>query len=224
MAEKTTGNVRAHTTYKTADGTRVPSVTTILGILNKPALVKWANNLGLQGIDSSKFVDEKARIGTLAHAMIQAFISAEISGEQMELNLLDYTPNQQKQAGLSYLKFSKWWKENDIEPIVSEKYLISEDYRYGGTIDFFCKLNGEHTLVDFKTSKAIYSDHLYQLAAYETLLAENGYPVDQSVILRIGRDEAEGFEVKYTKDLAKQFTVFHHLREIYKLQNEIRKV
>ena len=40
----------AHTQYKLVDGTKVPSVTTVLGILNKPALVKWANNLGLQGI------------------------------------------------------------------------------------------------------------------------------------------------------------------------------
>jgi len=51
---------RAHITYKLADGVPVPGVTTILSVLNKPALVKWANNLGLQGIDSSKYVDEKA--------------------------------------------------------------------------------------------------------------------------------------------------------------------
>ena len=30
---------KAHTVYKTADNKRVPGVTTILGVLNKPALV-----------------------------------------------------------------------------------------------------------------------------------------------------------------------------------------
>ena len=45
---------RVHTVYKTKDGKRVPGVTTILGVINKPALVRWANNLGLQGIDSQR--------------------------------------------------------------------------------------------------------------------------------------------------------------------------
>ena len=35
---------QAHTVYKTADGIRVPGVTTVLGVLNKPALIKWAND------------------------------------------------------------------------------------------------------------------------------------------------------------------------------------
>ena len=55
---------RVHTVYKTKDGKRVPGVTTILGVINKPALVRWANNLGLQGIDSTNYVDATARCGT----------------------------------------------------------------------------------------------------------------------------------------------------------------
>lgn len=65
---------KPHTIYRTADGKRVPGVTTVLGIMNKPALVKWANTLGLQGIDSSAYVDETARVGTLAHEMIQEYL------------------------------------------------------------------------------------------------------------------------------------------------------
>jgi ketopantoate reductase len=61
---------RAHIVYKTPDGKRVPGVTTITGMLDKPGLVKWANNLGLQGIDSTEHVKNLARIGTLAHLLI----------------------------------------------------------------------------------------------------------------------------------------------------------
>ena len=67
MADKLKKASRAHTRYYTTDGTLVPGSTTITGLLNKPALVKWANNLGLQGIDSSKYVDKAARVGTLIH-------------------------------------------------------------------------------------------------------------------------------------------------------------
>ena len=58
---KIAARAKPHTVYRTADGQRVPGVTTVLGILNKPALIKWANNLGLQGIDSATYVDETAR-------------------------------------------------------------------------------------------------------------------------------------------------------------------
>ena len=73
MAKKTdpvAKSSKAHIIYKTSDGKRVPGVTTITGMLDKPGLVKWANNLGLQGIDSAEHVKNLARIGTLAHLMI----------------------------------------------------------------------------------------------------------------------------------------------------------
>jgi hypothetical protein len=34
------------------------------------------------------------------------------------------------------------------------------------------------------------------VAAYKILLEENGYPVENAKILRIGREEAEGFDEK----------------------------
>ena len=51
---------RQHTVYKLASGARVPGVTTVLSVLNKPALVPWANKLGLEGIDVRKYVDALA--------------------------------------------------------------------------------------------------------------------------------------------------------------------
>jgi len=69
--QKIRKRAKAHQRYRTSDGTIVPGVTTVIGILNKPALVKWANDLGLRGIDSASYVDETARIGTLAHEMVQ---------------------------------------------------------------------------------------------------------------------------------------------------------
>ena len=65
----------AHTRYKTSDGQIVPGASTITGLLNKPMLVKWANNLGLQGIDSSKYTDKAASIGTLIHYLVECHIT-----------------------------------------------------------------------------------------------------------------------------------------------------
>jgi len=224
--EKDTGNIKAHTTYKDKGGGRVPSVTTILDVLAKPALIPWANRLGLRGIDSSKYVDEKAAIGTLAHKMICGFLTGSMiveptpfTIEDVSFDFPDYTANQMEMAHLCFEKFREWYSENDIEFILSEAVFVSEEYKYGGTIDFYCKLNGKYALVDFKTSKAVYSEHFIQLAAYEQLLVENGREVDGCRILRIGRDEDEGFEELVRNDLTNQFLMFYYCREIYRLKN-----
>ena len=67
----------AHIRYKTSTGAVVPGTTTITGLLAKPFLITWANRLGLEGIDSTKYRDEAADIGTLAHAMVQAHLQKE---------------------------------------------------------------------------------------------------------------------------------------------------
>lgn len=208
---------KAHTIYKASDGTRVPGVTTILGILNKPALVKWANNLGLQGIDSTKYRDEMADIGTLAHKMILAYFN------KVELDTSDYSKNQIGLAENCLLSFWEWEKGHKIEVIIAEEQLVSAEYGYGGTIDCFCKLDNQPTLLDFKTGKAIYPEFFYQLAAYEQLLAEAGHLIEVTRILRIGRDEDEGFEERTIGKLDKEFELFKHCLSIYNLQKEIKK-
>ncbi len=212
-----TTKTKAHTRYRDAEGNIVPGTTTILGILNKPALVKWANNLGLQGIDSSKYRDEMADIGTLAHYMILSYYkgtkpdTSEYSAKQIEL------------ADNCLLSFYEWEKGHAIIPILVEEPLVSEVWKYGGQIDLYCKLDGVLTLVDFKTGKAIYPEMMYQLAAYRQLLIDNGHQVDQCRILRIGRDEDEGFEERVKNSLFSELNLFSHCLEIYKLQKEIRK-
>jgi len=212
-----TKGTRQHQIYKLADGTRVPGTTTVTGILDKPALVKWANNLGLQGIDSSKYVDEKARIGTLAHAMIEAYLKGE------EIDTSEYSKVEIDQAETCLIKFWDWTNEHKIKPILCEVPLVSERYRYGGTIDCFGEVDGKPMLLDFKTGKGIFPEMLIQLAAYNQLLTENGHVPDGCRILRVGRNEEEGFEDRSVNSLAKRWELFTHCLAIYQIQKEIRK-
>ena len=208
---------KAHQIYKLEDGTKVPGVTTVLGLLNKPALVIWANRLGLQGIDSSKYRDAMAEVGTLAHQMVVDYFN------DVKTDTTDYSENQINLAENCLLSFWEWEKGHKIEVIMAEKQLVSTEYGFGGTIDCFCKLDGQPTLLDFKTGKAIYPEMMYQLAAYEQLLAEDRHSVEIIRILRIGRDEDEGFEERQVGDTSKYFDIFKHCLAIYNLQKDIRK-
>lgn len=214
--EQVTNRSRAHITYKLQDGTAVPGVTTVLAVLNKPALVKWANNLGLQGIDSSKYVDEKAAIGTLAHQMIADYLRGKGTDTS------EYSAVQIDQAENAVLAFFEWEKTHPIEVALIEEPMVSEQFRFGGTIDCLGKINGDLCLIDFKTSKGIFPEMMVQVVAYRQLLIEHGYAIDQVIILRVGRTDDEGFEERRVNELGKRWEIFQHCMEIYRLQKEVR--
>ena len=218
---KKSSRAQAHQQYKLKSGKRVPGVTTITGVLNKPALVKWANNLGLEGIDSSKYVNELGDVGTLTHYRVECFFT------KVEVDLQDYTPRQIEASDVAMLKFLDWYKNSGFDFIASELQLVSEKERYGGTIDLYGKLVSldqgvpdKCVLIDLKTSGACYPEHYTQVAGgYAPLLRENGYPVDDVYILRIGRSEEEGFEFRRVpaQDLhEKRFKLCRDLYEINK--------
>ena len=207
---------RAHTIYKLEDGTRIPGVTTVLGILNKPALVIWANRLGLQGIDSSKYRDEMADIGTLAHKMILDYFN------KTETDTTDYSESQIDLAENCLLSFWEWEKGHKIEVILAEAPLVSQEYGFGGTIDCFCNLDGQPTLLDFKTGKALYSEFTMQISAYAYLLKENNYIPHALHLLRIGRDADEGFEEKVVTNYDTAWQIFLRCLDIYNLQKLLK--
>lgn len=217
MADKLKKASRAHTRYYTTDGTLVPGSTTITGLLNKPALVKWANNLGLQGIDSSKYVDKAARVGTLIHALVEAHIT------KTKPDLLDYTPLEIELANNGFYKYLDWEKQHIVEPIFNEKAFVSEKHKYGGTLDFYCKVDGKYTLVDFKSGKGIFNEHFLQTSSYSNLLRENKYKVDQILILNIGRNEDEPFQTKVILPATekKYFNMFKALVKVYYIKKEL---
>ncbi len=212
--EKDTGHTKAHTIYR-VDGKRVPGVTTVTGLLNKPALLHWSWDLGMQKIDYRIFRDEKAAIGKLAHYMVEQYLKKE------SLDLPDYTPNQVELAEYSFQKYLTWEKGRDFELLGVEMMLTSGKYLYGGQCDIYARVDGRKTLIDLKTSKAVFPEMHTQVIAYKHLLKENGYVVEEVAILRIGRDEGEGWEEITVGNHDLHWEKFKHLLEIYKLNKTL---
>jgi hypothetical protein len=78
--------------------------------------------------------------------------------------------------------------------------------------------DGQLWLVDFKSSKGIYDEMKYQLAAYQWLYQENypDIPLDQCHIIKLGKEDGN-FEHHRFQNLEKEFNIFLHCLEIYKL-------
>lgn len=211
------GKGKAHIRYKLKDGHPVPGVTTALNLLAKPALILWANRMGLAGIDTTKYTDDKAQIGTLAHDMILCHFA------KREPDTKDYSANQISAAENSFLSFLEWEKRHAIKPILVEAPLVSEKWRYGGTIDLYCELDGEPCLVDFKTGSGIYDEHFYQVAAYRELLNEHGYSCPTVRILNIPRTEDEAFREESKAGLVYEWEIFRACLDIYRFKQMMRR-
>lgn len=204
---------------KLKDGTRVPGSTTIVGLLDKPFLVPWANKLGKQGIDVTEYVNKTAKQGTIIHSIIESH------NTKTEVDLSEYTDDEINIAtDIFYKHYMEWEKLHTVEPLNSEMSLVSEEYKFGGIVDFYCILDGVYTVIDFKTSKQISKEHILQVSSYVQLLKENGYRVDQILILDVKKDIKLNLEEKYLKveDTLIYWELFKKLIDIYYLKKQIK--
>ena len=173
--------------YKTADGKRCPGVTTIIGRYKESSgLIHWAYTQGLEGIDYRATRDRAADAGSIAHDMIEAHILGQdpfaVSGEEDLVKL----------ATKGFDAFLVWEESSNIKITETETTIISEEYRFGGTLDALGLLpDGTATLLDWKSSNRVYSDYLLQIAAYRHLVEEctdMGIKIERCDLLRVGKE------------------------------------
>jgi len=168
----------AHTIYKIS-GIKVPSVTTILGrFKNSTGLIIWSNGLGLKGLKYHEQLKIAADIGTSLHQLAELYVTEqhyEMPGEEV--------------LASCFKKFISWWEEfskEELEIIFTEKSYCCRKYKFGGTADLLVKKKGEYILIDFKTSKAVYDDHLVQMSAYRFMIEEQDeIQIDKFILSKV---------------------------------------
>ena len=203
--------------YQHPDGELVPSITNIIGVLNKPALPRWAAKsvaeqaaamkMSLPNLDDAEIVDmlkgapwrsstRAADRGTTIHSYLEMRIQGldpkEISGEAARY----------RKAADAFLE--EW----NPQPLHIELTVFGDGY--AGTGDLWAVLNnGAVAVLDYKTSKAVYSEAALQLAALANAdLTADGEPapkVDEAWVIRIGED---GYEAKQVHDLDYNYQTF----------------
>jgi hypothetical protein len=204
--------------YLTAEGKRVPSVTTILGrFKDSGGLIHWANTIGLEGITLAEARKAPLDAGSLVHRMIEADIHGT---ERPEV------PEEYAEAVTNaYGAWREWMESYRMQVVATELALVSEEHLYAGTID--CVLRdsqGRLALGDWKAANAIYSDYLCQVAAYGLLWAENE---DEALtggfhIVRFSKTEGD-MEHRYFPALDDALELFLLLRQAYDLDKIVAK-
>lgn len=186
------GKYSSHAKYTNMDGIEVPSATTIIGLLDKPGLVDWANYMGFKGIRTKDILEKSGRIGTAVHGYIESWFTKEPY-------LMD--PKTEKyfksEVAIRLDSFLTWVKKQEIKHKHVEKKLV--DYRYGGTVDFVGELNGTRVVLDFKTSSRVYPTMFLQLAAYTKILEDEGETIDAVGIVHIKDDKTRLVQIEREK-------------------------
>jgi len=169
----------------TLDGHKVPGVTTVVGTLDKPALVGWAAEQTaaygmthlfsiaakatsieeLASLDLGRIYEDmkKARFRTTKEAAVRgtrvhSFAEALVEGRDADV------PEELAGPVNAVARFLDQW---EIESTRKELVVAHGGHRYAGTADLYGtapKLGS--FLLDWKTGKRVYSETALQLAAY----------------------------------------------------------
>lgn len=166
------------------DGEWVPGCTTILGVLDKPALKKWAaNTVASWVVENPNTVDLIRAKG--GHGPTYEFLRA-IPFQQRDdaaargTTLHDYAENllrgepvevDEEHAPVmeSALAFLDDWH---IEPILIEAPVASRQHKYAGKLDFIAEYTHPVTgvegvaIYDWKSGRAMYPEYSMQMCAY----------------------------------------------------------
>jgi hypothetical protein len=198
-----------HQKYYNQLGLEVPSVTTVLKILNKPELIGWANYMGFKKKKVKDILEETSYIGTCVHELISK------SSHSIFVNIKPYKDN--KEIMNCYYAFKKWKNDYDIEPLNTEMSLSCIDY--GGTIDCIAEMHKMNAmiLIDYKTSSNIYASMFLQLAGYIRLLQEHEYKIKFTGIVRLDKKIGKyDFVYQPIDYLSEYIDLFNKLVDIYK--------
>ena len=213
----------------TLDGKPLTGVTTVLGVLAKPALIQWAANMATEYVRENltdiENLDEVLKIAKMAHRLKkeEAADTGTLAHRWIEDWINGKNPPSDPLIDHMTVNFVKWAEENEVEFIEAEKRVYSRIHWYAGTLDFLCKMNGKTYLGDLKTSSGIYDEYFFQTSAYQLALQEMepDLKIDGHVIINCKKDG--GFNKKFSFDHEKNVPVFLGALAIYRRKGELEK-
>jgi len=222
LAQNVKGKGRHYQHPKT--GELVPSVTNVIGVLNKPALPRWAAlKVAEQAVamrDSLTRLDEEEAVTILKQSPWRSSTRAADRGTTihayLEAKMLGLDPREISGDAARYRNAAdEFIADWEPKPVHIEQTVFGPDY--AGTGDLWAVLNnGATAIIDYKTSKAVYPEAALQLAAlaHATLDAEGQETrkPDEAWVIRIGED---GYEAKQVADLDYNYQAFRACLQVW---------
>lgn len=228
-----------HNYYANAEGTRrYYGTTTVLKVLNKPALIQWAANMTCDYLKEvgeahnskdalvitfeqlyearsahRKKKESAGEAGTSVHAEIEAYIHYCMEHDGFAVSLKD---GLKEEVAQQTNEFVDWAVKEGVQFLASELRMCSEKLWVAGTADFVAKIKGKLFIGDIKTSSAIYPENYIQASAYAHMARSMGlYDKFHGVII-VNVPKQGGLVVKENYDLKGNFEAFKAALVLFK--------
>jgi len=192
--------------YVTPDGSKYPSVTTVISKRKKEQLREWRERVGEE---VAKEISKTATIrGNSFHTNCEQYLNKEPVTESIGVMFERFTPLLDKISDIVCL----------------EQHLYSDELRVAGQVDCVGKFEGTPSIIDFKTSskfkkKEFIWDYFMQATAYSYMFEERtGIKISDLTILIT----CESGEVQVFQDKRENWIEgFKELREEYNKSVEL---
>jgi genome maintenance exonuclease 1 len=165
--------------YTLPDGTRLPSVTTVLGAQKKQAIMEWRKRVGEE--KANKISKQATSRGTNVHTLCERYLNNEPLGAIMPDALEMFRsvkPLLNRINNIHYQECALWSKQLGM----------------AGRVDCIAEFDGKLSVIDFKTSKRVKGrndilDYFWQTTAYSLMYEELiGVPIDNLIIIMAVED------------------------------------
>ncbi len=191
-------------------GVRIPSVTQVIGCLDKPALYAWYAKYGWE--ECTRIKTESALFGTAVHDLIEQYITKKPRS-------IEYPESvDQDKARECAKNFATWYDTSGLEVVNAEpeEAVYSKRYNFQGTWDFIGRKSGVMLAADWKTSNQLYETVGLQLSAYAHLFGEAQGWTDEEIFTKIPNGLAVRVDKKTAKVYTKEYTGLKHYFDTFK--------
>ena len=201
-----------HQEYILKSGEKVFGATTYTKLLPKD-LLEWVRGVTMRGKNYKEISKSAMLVGTCLHHHACRMITGVTTREELPV-----TNEEAEAVAVAMRSWNSWWRENkhDLTPIACEIQLVSENHKYGGTIDLVALQQGVVTLFDWKTSGKLHKDYWVQMSAYQRLWAESfpDFPIERVTLVKIGKkpkEEGHESETRPAHELDVHWDIFTKL-------------
>lgn len=207
LTRKTTEEGRR---YFTPDGKAYPSITTVLSILGKEAILAWRARVGEE--EANKVSRQASTRGTAVHKLAEDYVDnvEDWKGKHMPANIATF---------------------NTIKPILDEHvdniwfqevFLYSDKLKCAGQVDCIAEYDGVLSIIDYKTSRRVkkkedITNYFIQMCFYAAAFLERtGIAIKQAVvIMAVDDNEPLVFKVPTYEYLEHFIAVRKKYKEMY---------
>lgn len=162
--------------------------------------VKEMSEIFDNSFDAYKEKSDRGKdIGTMTHAFVARYL--EDGTEPTMKEILSIYPEAPAEFVSCVMKavasFITWWSAiDDKEVLGTENVIYSRKYKFSGTYDLKCRINGRVYMLDVKTTNrspyaplGVYPEYFMQLGGYIQADEESGeLPYDDCGVVNVGKD------------------------------------